>query len=257
MVRLLCILCVSVVQLFAQGDSTTFIEANTPLTLRINGQSAAVMTYSSPGNETITLTARALGGESEAVFDTIIELASPDGTRLAYNDDLTASVEGLSATDSQITHFFLAEPGAYTIRVNSFNGVTEGEVEITLTLVDAVHFVEETADNVRLLRMDLGDDQRFVHTFEAAEGETLHITARDPRGFLDPIITIYDADGAEIVINDDNAAPFALAGLTLNTFDAQIRDFRVPADGQLTLELREFLGRAGQLELRITSTSAD
>ena len=63
----------------------------------------------------------------------------------------------------------------------------------------------------------------------------MHFTARDPRGLLDPVLTIYDADGVRLAENDDNAAPFALAGLTLNTFDAQIVAFRVLADGRLTL----------------------
>ncbi len=245
---------IALVQLFAQGDSTTFIAANTPLTLRLNGQNPAIMTYSSPGNETITLKARALSGESDTVPDTVVELLSPDGTRLAYNDDLAVSVEGLQATDSQIARVFLAQPGAYTLRVNSFNGVTEGEVEITLTVVDGVGFVEEITDGVRVLRVNLGHDQRFVHTFEALEGETLHITARDPRGVLDPIIMIYDAAGERIAANDDTDTPFALVGLTLNTFDAQIPVFRAPSDGSITLELREFLGRAGRIELRIAPT---
>ncbi len=71
--------------------------------------------------------------------------------------------------------------------------------------------------------------------FTAKQGQSLdiHVWARRLRSEMDPVLVLYNAQGAGIASNDDNGGP-----------DSFLR-FAVPADGEYFLEVRDHLRRGG------------
>lgn len=244
-----------------QGNSITFIEADTTTTLRLDGQTPTILAYVAAGRETITVTARALGEgtieglEGTYTLDPVIEILSPEGERLAYNDDHQAALETLTPTDAAVERLFLPEPATYTLRVNTFNGVTAGEVEVSLALVSPVEYeiVTDEADTL-IMTVSLEAAQTFQYPFTAEAGTVYTIVARDPKGLLDPILLLRENDPENTVIasNDDYRYRFGDAFI-LNVFDARIIDAEIPADGDYVLELREFMGRGGTITVQMVA----
>lgn len=252
-----------------QGNSITFIEPDTPTTLRLDGQIPTILAYVAAGGETVTVTARALGEgtieglEGTYTLDTVIEMLSPDGERLAYNDDYrtTTTLENLTVTDSAIERLLLPEAATYTIRVNTFNGVTAGEVEVSLALASPVDYeiVSDEADTL-IINVSLNDAETFQYRFMAEAGTVYTIVARDPKGLLDPIITLRENDAENTVIaaegviaaNDDYRYRFGDAFI-LNVFDARIVDAEIPQNGDYVLELRDFMGRGGEITVQMVA----
>lgn len=250
-----------------QGNSITFIEADTTTTLRLDGQTPTILAYVAAGRETITVTARALGEgtieglEGTYTLDPVIEILSPEGERLAYNDDHRTTLEHLTPTDAAIERLFLPEPATYTLRVNTFNGVTAGDVEVLLALVSPVEYeiVTDEADTL-IMTVSLEAAQTFQYRFAAEAGTVYTIVARDLKGLLDPIITLRESDTENTIIsaegvfasNDDFHYRFGDAFI-LNVFDARIIDAEIPQDGDYVLELREFMGRGGAITVQMVA----
>lgn len=244
-----------------QGNSITFIEADTTTTLRLDGQTPTILAYVAAGRETITVTARALGEgtieglEGRYTLDPVIEILSPEGERLAYNDDHQAALETLTPTDAAVERLFLPEPATYTLRVNTFNGVTAGEVEVSLALVSPVEYEIVTDEaHTLIMTVSLEAAQTFQYPFTAEAGTVYTIVARDPKGLLDPILLLRENDPENTVIasNDDYRYRFGDAFI-LNVFDARIIDAEIPADGDYVLELREFMGRGGTITVQMVA----
>lgn len=218
-----------------------------PLTVRLDGVRPAILHYDAVPGETITITARALDD-----IDTTLELLTPSDRRLAFNDNHPGVDDPpLAPTDSALLHVPLTKGGRYTLRVDSFSGVAVGEVVVTLNVVAPVpeRVIAQNDRETRLL-IALPPGRVYRRTLETATDadETVTLTARDPFGRLDSLLTLRDADGALVAFNDDHASD----DLTLNLFDARLSGVRLVAGAPFTLELREFLGRGGILHLTIT-----
>jgi hypothetical protein len=231
----------------AQSDSITPIAANTAITLRLDGQGTTWLAYDAPESQAITVTVQATG-ES----DPVVEILKPDGTRLAYNDDHpydAIEMREFAPTDAGLIGLTLPIAGRYLIRVNSFNGVSAGEVEVALKVVDL--FKAEISDlsdsDGAKITFELPTDGIYSYSFEGTAGQILTLTARDPAGLMDSVITLKDASGAVVASNDDHHSN----DFSLNIFDARIADFTVSTDAIYTLEVREFTGRAGLIEITI------
>jgi hypothetical protein len=253
----------------AQPQPPTPIEPETPLVVTLDGSGAAVVTYESSGSETVQIIARALSDESDAgeatdeaapPLDTVIEVVSPSRERLAYNDDYfpallddeTAADLDLQPTDSAITALALDEAGTYEIRVNSFNGVSVGDVELQLVRVEPLIVESQLSDDVFTASVTLRPNQMARIDVELEAARTVTITARDPLGVLDAVLQIRDADGAVLESNDDGGF-IAGDGPRLNIFDSRIADFTPSASGTYSLIVRDYLGRSGTLELEVRS----
>ena len=231
--------------ILAQSDSITMLEANTPVTIRLDGAAPSILAYDGQAGETISISAQALDD-----IDTVIELLKPDDHRLAYNDDHEGDFGDLDSTDSAIFRVALPETGRYTLRVNSFNGVQTGDVAITLVSWESIAEIIEAEDGMMRLRLNLGPDAVYTHTVAVETDNRITITANDPLGRRDLLVILRDGDGTILAQNDDHDT----RDLTLDIFDAHI-DYVADADGDLSIELREFLGRAGMIELIIMSKS--
>ncbi|MBC8098350.1 MAG: hypothetical protein H7Y11_02805, partial [Armatimonadetes bacterium] len=167
---------------------------------------------------------------------------------VAYDDDSAAGLAGYAPTDAALIALTLP-PGEYSVRVNSFNGVTVGEVELLLTLDAAL---DTQTPSVDTLTVTLYADEVYGVPLMLESIAGLSITVRDPLGVLDPLVTLRDAEGRVVAANDDHNT----LDLTLNIFDARISPAEVLPPGAYTLEIREFLGRAGAMEVVIREVAA-
>ncbi|MCU0495934.1 MAG: hypothetical protein MUF87_01130 [Anaerolineae bacterium] len=214
-------------------ESPIVITPNVPLTLRLDGVAPSILSYDAPNAETISITVRALDP-----IDPVLEILTPNDHRLAYNDDSLGQVDGLSFSDAAVTRLALPAAGRYQIRVNSFNGVSVGQVEVILTTPSAFDVTE--SDDARLIQLPPDHPVRYL--VDAQSGDQITFTAYAPG--LDPIVRLYDLNGTMIAVNDDHGS----TDTTLNTLDARLT-VTIPASGQYTLEVADFLGRAGPIRL--------
>lgn len=175
-------------------------------------------------------------------FDPVVMVMSPDSNQLAYNDNISP-IEG--ETQAGFSLKFPAS-GRYLIRVDTFNGVSEGQAN--LYIFDDTHYYQiEEEDNLTRWIAPLAEDSVFSieQTFSAETPIT--ITAKDSSGDFDPYLRVRDSEGNIIISNDDhNSLDFSL-----NIFDARIAEWQVPADDTYTIEVFDFLGRAGEVILEI------
>lgn len=224
-----------------QADFNTVLRDGLPVTVRVTADSPTLLTYTARADEVITVTARSL----DETLDTTLELYDADGRRLAFNDDHAGDLDGLAATDSALVRVRLDRDGLYTLALDSFNGVSDGDVEVLLRSVDAADAQTRTDADSTVITLALPRGGVFTVPLDAFDGQTVQITARDPRGLLDPVLTLYDADGVVIMRNDDHTR----ADLSLALFDARIESVQISAGTRLTLH--EALGRGGLFTLVI------
>ncbi len=232
------ILWILILTLSAQDNSETVIEIAESITVLLAAESPTTLTYTTGLPQYVTITTRSLG-EPDAI-DTVIRVLDPDGRQLAYADngvDRNAVIENL----------WLPAAGDYTMLIDSFNGVSAGEVQVTLTLSDPFNAEIETDDTTITINATLPRSGRFVYPLAVVTDDTLSITARDTSLTLDPVLWLLNADGAVLFMNDDHLQP----SLTLDVFDAEIVDYRAEADGMIQVIVTDFLGHAGTFELVI------
>ena len=195
--------------------------------------------YESAGEEIVTISARSL--EELGVLDPVLEVLARDGTRLAYDDD------GGENGNARIENLTLALPGLYTIRVNTFNGVSTGEVEITVTTSDPFAEMTTITDDGIVISASLPAHKRYTYRLTGEAGEVITLTVRGLSNGLDPFITLRDADGGRLALNDDHGTEDG----TLGRLDAQIAGFALPVGGTYVIEVADLTGAAGRFELTI------
>ena len=217
--------------------------------VELDGESAAMLTFEAAGVEVVTIIARTLEpeGDEPQARNVVADVLGPGGERVAYNDNHFSYDDDLLTTDAVIEKLELREAGTYTIRVNTYGGIFAGKVEMTVTAADLFE-AEFAEDEGRLIiAAMLPENRRYAYTFEAAAGETLTATVRDTSGTIDPVLRLVDEAGVTVAINDDHGGD----DVTMDVFDARLRDVAIAASGRYTLIVTDFLGRSGAFELVI------
>lgn len=237
-VVVLLILWIVISPLQAQDDDGIVIVADEPITVLLAAEAPTALTYTAESPQYVTMTTRS-PGEPDAI-DTVIRVLDPDGQQIAYADD------GMDS-NAVIVHLWLPTAGDYTLLIDSFNGVSAGEVQVTLTVSDPFDADIVTDDTSVVINATLPHNGRFVYPLNMVADETLSITTRDTSLTLDPVLWLLDADGAVLYMNDDHLQP----SLTLDVFDAEIIDYAVEVDGVIQVVVTDFLGNAGTFELVI------
>ncbi|MBZ0282201.1 MAG: hypothetical protein K8L97_15780 [Anaerolineae bacterium] len=183
-------------------------------------------TLNGGAGQRVTISAVDLGGS----MDVALKLIAPDGSEETTNDDhASGDLPGL--LDAQITDHLLATSGTYTIRVERVEG--DGSYHLA---VSTDHPFELSPDGVTQLNGTLADalpSQRWV--FQGQAGQIFTITMQAAGGTLDPLLSLYAADGTLIEENDD-AADTAMGR------NAQIVGVTLPSDGVYYLDARRFEG---------------
>jgi hypothetical protein len=212
-----------------------------PITVTLQAEAPVELTFMGQAGQMINLVTYTSG---ENPPDSTLTLIAPNGLVLAYHDDTRIGDEVDS--NATLTNILLPSDGEYTLQVDSFNGVSEGAVTVVMSEV-APFTVLESDESSTQLQVDLRVGDVFVYALPTADtAQTLQITVRDTSNTLDPFIRIRNSDGEIITTVDDTPS---LAEL-LNLFDSQVR-IEIPANTNYTLEVIDFLGRVGQVEIYI------
>jgi hypothetical protein len=219
-----------------------------PQTVTLTAEAPVVLHYEAAGGEVIQITTEAQG-DDESRPDTVLALIAPDDTQMAYNDNTRADDDSLN-TDAQLQNIRLPVAGIYRIVLDSFNGVSEGVMDVTLSLVDPFAVQVEERDRGQEIRFTLPADSVFSYSFTVEAESRWTLTARDSAGALDPYMRLLDESGDVLASNDDHASP----NLALDVFDAQLRDWQTPQDGTYTVQISDVLGRPGDIVLTILQT---
>ncbi|MEQ8675825.1 MAG: hypothetical protein RLP44_06300 [Aggregatilineales bacterium] len=224
------------------------------VTITLEGNIAPnLLTYDGQAGEVITLTAQDVS-DGDAV-DLVMEILRPDGRRLAFNDDHLTEIESiaLAQTDPAFVNLILPMSGLYIIRVNSYGGIFAGEAQVKLDVVDgfAVEIISDD-ETSRIIEATLPRYQTFTTSLETIAGSTYVLTIRDLNGTLDPLLRLRSESGDVIAENDDHAGYH----LNLNANDSRLV-YEAAENAVLTIEVIDFLGRAGTFELAIIEQTED
>ena len=209
--------------------------------LTINSENRASVEYIvEDGAEYVTIEVIANNPEN---FDPVLWVVDSNNRLRAYNDNQTDS------SNARIENLLLT-PDSYAIWVDSFNGVSEGDVSLSILTVDPFSEIIETDDTTQSITVTLPEDMIYRYALDLNENDTVTISVRDISGTLDPYTQILDNNEAEVIANDDHQT----ANLSLDVLDSLISDWTVSIDGLYIIEVRDFLGNSGQFELTITIT---
>lgn len=214
----------------AQPGSTITIGETVTGTLTAASPSAR---YTLEGLADVTITILL----TSETFDSFLTLLGSDGTELASDDD---SGGGKNA---RITDFTLPADGTYTIVVESYNRVSSGDYELSVTgmaptpapffsqtPVPTEGAVTPSPEVTAQPGAEISYDEAVTgmlnqeapsatYVFLGSEGDVLTITATSDD--FDTFLTLRDAGGVELASDDDRAG----------NLNAQIQRFVLPADG--------------------------
>jgi len=222
-----------------QAQTLPQIEANNPQTLPLTADNPIFVQYTADEPQWVTI--RAIGDN----MDTTLTLIDPNGDVIVYQDD--RPVIDAEPIRNAEKNTWLPEAGTYTIRVDSFNGVSEGDVRVSVREFDAYEIETDYQDpEVNHTWANLTPSSGLTLFFGGREGNVYRVTVRDLTGNLDPILRVYDETGELVVFNDDHESD----DLTLNTFDAQV-EFTLLADRGDTYKfhITDWLGRTGRVQV--------
>ncbi len=233
----------------AQADALLTLDETRVVTF--DAEAPARLTYEASGGEVVSITARTLEPATETPVerDLVLDVLAPDGESIAYNDDHQTDRTDLIPTDAAIDKLVLAQPGTYTLRVDTYGGIFAGEAEVTFSAADLYGAtIERDTDSGTNIEALLPTGNPYAYTFEAASGDTLTFTARDTSNTLDPRLRLVDATTGDLLAaNDDHNT----ADPALDLLDARITSFVVPATGRYTVIVSDFLGKAGRFALTV------
>jgi hypothetical protein len=120
-------------------------------------------------------------------------------------------------------------PSGFVFRISDLDNVIEQEPN------DAVAQATKSEGPAAYNGLLQAPNDQDVFGFKATKGQVfdIHVYARRLRSEVDPVLTIYNAQGGGIAANDDSGGP-----------DSYLR-FTVPADGEYFVGVRDHLGRGG------------
>jgi hypothetical protein len=155
-------------------------------------------------------------------FDAYLELFGPDGDLLTSDDD---SGGGLNAA---LFDFSIPEDGEYALAVSSSRPQERqgGVYEVLLTVTDAVELTGQLQDGQSVARELKAGDQ---HTWTFSAEEDTYVTVRMESDTLDTYLSLYDANGELLFLNDDFLAKQAV-----------IANFLVPRTGEYRVIARAY-----------------
>ncbi len=193
--------------------------------------------------EYVTIQAHSIEDEAE-LLDPVMWVVDSQNHLIAYNDNFSDD------NSTGVENLFLP-PDRYTIWIDSFNGVSEGEVEVQIEPANPFNEVSSVNDDgVITIDVRLPEDAIYRYMLELSENDIVTISVRDTSGTLDPYLSILE-NNSPLLSNDDHQS----SDSTLNRLDSRISEWHVLSDNTYIIEVRDFLGNAGEFELVIVTTS--
>jgi hypothetical protein len=220
-------------------DINLELKLDIPLVVTLRAETATDLLFMGKTNQVVQISTQTSG---ENAPDTVLTLLDPQGHVLAHQDDQW--LEGVFIKDAHLLRVVLLQDGAYIVRVDSFNGVSAGEVQVTIREVSDSTLVSQE-DGVIVMQVNLAKGAIFRHVIQATTDQPVRIHVRDLSTTLDTLVRVLDANGVMIASADD-----AYGQDNLDMLDTALT-LVIPQDGAYTLEIRDFLGREGVFELTI------
>lgn len=120
-------------------------------------------------------------------------------------------------------------PSGFIFRISDLDNVIEQEPN------DAIAQATKSPGPAAFNGLLQAPNDQDIFSFTATKGQVfdVHVYARRLRSEVDPVLTIYNAQGGGIAANDDSGGP-----------DSYLR-FTVPADGEYFIGVRDHLARGG------------
>ena len=188
-----------------------------------NGPNDGHWNFEGRGGQTVVVEA------SSEDFDTVIQLTSPTGDDISWNDDSRPD-----STDSQLVAN-LREDGTYSITVTAFDRHT-GTYRLAVRSVDVERLEIDIPTGGRLTGPNDG-----YWIFEGTKGQTVSVEANSI--YFDTIVALTSPAGAEITRNDDA--------------DSSSTDSRLvailPEDGEYGVTVTAFGSSLGTYEVAVRS----
>lgn len=210
--------------------SAVYGQTALPETVSVTADTPARITWVLAAGETITIIA-----QGSDTFDPTLLLLDEHNNVLAYADDTVEN--GERSSDSRLTTTHTG--GTVTLVADSFNGVSAGDVRLIWERQPTITLVAD-----RALKVTLRAYQPQTLRYTVSATQTIYLCVRDTAATLDPWVRVYAADGALLAMGDDsNGHP----DLTLNLLDSVLE--LVLPDGEYTIQIGDWLGRAGQVEV--------
>ncbi len=221
----------------AQSGLGASAEFALPLTLGIptegeitDRRPAVFYSFQGRRDEIISLTMSRVGGE----LDTFVALTDANLQELISDDD------GGGGQNSAIRDYVLPADGLYTIIATRFqrtDGTTEGRYQLT---VDSAGTIFDDLPPAAV-RLDYGttvtgriDDTtpEVAYAFYGRAGDAITVSVSRADGDLDPVVTISDVNGAQLIRDDDSG----------NGQDARIERYTLNETGIYVIRAGRFAG---------------
>lgn len=153
--------------------------------------------------------------------------------------------------DARINNFIVQQTGTYLIEAVGFRaGSAEraaGDFTLTIERVGTGAPLG-TGTNAVFLG-EITPNGRFTQPFTAQAGDFVTVTVRALTTGFDPVVDLISPDGVLLANNDDHG----ISDGTLGRFDSQIVRYRIPTDGEYTIEVGGFRDTAGSFGITITT----
>jgi hypothetical protein len=134
-------------------------------------------------------------------LDPVLDIATPDGTVLAVDDN------GGGGTSALIQSFRAPETGTYLLRVTSANAASVGDYQLIWRFVNVAPTNTPMPNTYRILTVvDTAPENEYLfYPFQGQAGDQVNIEVRAGEGTgLDPVAVLIAPDGTEIAQGDDS-----------------------------------------------------
>jgi len=192
----------------------------------------------------------------DGTLDPLLIIRNIEGDEIASNDDDSQG----TGRNSFIRDLIIPTDGEYQIVATRFQldlGSTFGRYELIFEQDSGDGDSEVESNNAFLqigdtLTGEITDEMSVIaYDFEAQRGDIIGVTMQQVSGDLDPLVELYNADGALLADNDDDPQSTGR--------DSFIREFEIPENGVYTIVAtrfqREIGSTEGEFELRIIDMS--
>lgn len=210
--------------------------------------------FDAEANETVTITVRATDG----TFDPSVQLLGAGGKLLIENDDHATNDPNLTALDSRISDYTLAQAGTYTLAIRGFGGAA-GQFELTIDRGGASSSSSSSSSSstaggdVDVVAGSVRQDETFTYTLEGTAGDVYVFTAVATDESFDPRLVLYDPEDVAFASNDDHGS----MDESMNIYDSRLGNVILPADGTYYLDVSGYQGGPGAFELTVERIATD
>lgn len=220
---------------------TKTLLASEPLRLHLSGP--LDLAYTVDGPETISVAVHSLPSNATPL-DTTIEITDPQGNQVAFNDDLTAD-----SRDAGVTNVDLKAAGTYTIRLNTFDLLQGGGVEVDLTTSNARDSGNPGGGPILDVTDTLDGNSPGSYSFNGSAGQVVTITAQATNPVspdLDLSMILYGPDGSEVANDDDTGGSNGLGER-----DPALMHFSLPQTGEYRVEVNSWFNTPGDIAVKV------